>query len=438
MQQVFGAFLRFLKFHYQNNLFINRISSVLAIDMLVKLSGFILIPIYLRLMNQAEFGLYNYLLSILATFSLVLNFGLYMPLAKMYHDASDTYQKGRLLFTISCTLISLMFLIITPLYLFKADYFLVNILFKNKFDYGNYRMIIIMALCITILSFMLTNYFFSTEKISAVKKYNLSRIIIVNIAVLTGLYFTSGDKVHIRLAITYIVELLIFFAFIYFLVKETVPVFDIKIATQALKLGWPIMLSAMLGIVINFSDKFFLEKFGGFTELSSYYLAASFAGILSVIVASIQNAWLPLFMKEKDLNQNVAKTKKLVKQLFFIFLGISIGIYLLFYILIRLGIIPQKYFQVLFILPILLITQIFSSMTPFLSNYLVYFQKTYLVSLAGLIVCCVSLGASYYLVPRWGVYGAASAALVSNFSYLLLYYFIVKKIINKYFKTQYP
>ncbi|RYY20033.1 MAG: hypothetical protein EOO04_20825, partial [Chitinophagaceae bacterium] len=200
-------------------------------------------------------------------------------------------------------------------------------------------------------------------------------------------------------------------------------------------MGWPIMLSAMLGIVINFSDKFFLEKYGGFTELSNYYLAVSFASILSVVVGSIQNAWLPLFLKEKDLRTNIQKTKKLVKQLVLAFTGLSAAIYILFYLLLFINVIPDKYSQVLLILPILLITQIFASLSPFLSNYLVYFQKTYLVSLAGVIVCLISLAASLLLVPAWGVYGAACAALVSNVSYLLIYYIVVKRILASYSAT---
>jgi O-antigen/teichoic acid export membrane protein len=424
------ALLRTFKLRYQNNVLLNRLSAVLAIDMLVKLSGFLLIPVFLRLMSQEEYGMYNYILSILSTFSLVLNFGLYMPVAKLYHDSSTPSARGELLFSVYTTLLILLATVLVPAYLFKLDYLLIDLLFKNKFDYEKFRIPILVALCITVLSFMLTNYFFSTEKIAAVKKYNLARIIMVNLVVLPGLYLISGDVVDIRLKLTYFVELVLFAVFLSILVKEMRPVFKKNISKGALVMGWPIMFSALLGIVINFSDKFFLEKYGGFTELSNYYLAVSFASILSIVVASIQNAWLPLFLKEKDLATNIAKTKKLVRQLLLAFTGLSLAIYALFYLLLHVNVIPGKYSQVLLILPILLATQIFASLSPFLSNYLVYFQKTYLVSLAGVVVCIVSLGASLLLVPVWGVYGAATAALVSNVSYILIYYVVVKRVIT--------
>src|SRR5688500_5740098 len=84
---------------YKQSILLNRLFAVLGIDILVKLSGVILLPVYLRLMTQDEYGLYNYLLSIILTFSLVLNFGLYIPISKFYHDYKDDLQKGKLLFT---------------------------------------------------------------------------------------------------------------------------------------------------------------------------------------------------------------------------------------------------------------------------------------------------------------------------------------------------
>ena len=81
---------------------------------MVKASGFILLPVFLRLMTQDEFGLYNYLLSIIQTFSLVLNFGLYIAQTKLYHSIASREKRGELLFTIAVTLIFFLVLIIIP------------------------------------------------------------------------------------------------------------------------------------------------------------------------------------------------------------------------------------------------------------------------------------------------------------------------------------
>lgn len=426
-QQVKGFLQR-----YQNNIFLKRLSTVLIIDIFVKLSGFVLLPVYLRLMSQAEFGLYNYILSILNTFSLVLNFGLYIPLTKFYHDSKDQQKRGELLYSLSVTLIITMCVALVPIYFLEIDYWFIKLLFQNPIAYNNYRFTILFSLIITIFSFMLTNYFYSAERIGLIKKYNITRIIAINVSVVSALYFIPGDKANTRLIFTYAMEFILFCFFLRFLIKKFVFRFDKSISIKSLKMGFPIMLSAIMGIAINFSDKFFLERYGDFKALSQYYLAISFAGIITVIFTSVQNAWLPLFMKEKELKTNLAKTRKLIKRLFLLFTFIASGIWILFFILLKTEIIPLKYTEVLYILPILLVTNIFASLTPILSNYMIYFQKTYIVSVTGLVVCVISLLASYFLTRRWNIYGAGLASLVSSISYLLIYYILVNKLAGKH------
>jgi O-antigen/teichoic acid export membrane protein len=417
---------------YKENLLINRLFAVLSIDILVKLAGIILLPVYLRLMTQEEYGLYGYLLSIIFTFSVVLNFGLYIPLSKYYHDFEHEEDRGRLLFTIFCLLAIILTVVIFPIYFFKWDYLLVKILFKNQIRYTDYRGSVLLALIATIGNFMLTNFLFTSEKIKQLKQYNFLRIICINsLAIIFLFLLKNQDKVRVRLEATYIVEGILFLGFIYIFIKEVRTRFSSKIALSGLKLAIPVMLSAVFGIVINFSDKFFLEKYGSFKEMSYYYLAISCAGVIPLIFNSFQNAWLPLFLKEKDLRKNVAKTNKLIVRLFAVFTILSCSIQFFVWLILSMGIIQSKYHETLYILPLLLIAQILAALTPLYTNYLVYFEKTHVVSITGLFVCCVSLGLSLLLIPRWGVYGAGIVSIASNASYLAIYFFIIKNYIRK-------
>jgi O-antigen/teichoic acid export membrane protein len=417
---------------YRDNLLINRLFAVLSIDILVKLAGIILLPVYLRLMTQEEYGLYGYLLSIIFTFSVVLNFGLYIPLSKYYHDFENEEEKGRLLFTIFCLLAVILTCVIFPIYFFKWDYLLVKILFKNQIRYADYRGSVLLALIVCIGNFMLTNFLFTSEKIKQLKQYNFLRVICINIFALIFLYILKNqDKVRVRLETTYLVEGILFLGFVYIFLKEVRTRFSPKIALAGLKLALPVMLSAVFGIVINFSDKFFLEKYGSFKEMSYYYLAVSCAGVIPMIFTSFQNAWLPIFLKEKDLLKNVTKTNKLIIRLFVIFGILSCSILLFVWIILSLGIIQSKYHEALYILPLLLTSQILAALTPLYTNYLVYFEKTHVVSFTGFFVCCISLGLSMLLIPRWGVYGAGLVSIASNGCYFAIYYFIIRIYIQK-------
>jgi O-antigen/teichoic acid export membrane protein len=269
---------------------------------------------------------------------------------------------------------------------------------------------------------MLTNFFYTSDKINHIKKYNIYRIIFINIFSLIMLNYFKNNSVEIRLGTVYVVEFLIFLVFVKFLISETIPRFDFDVLKKSLHLGLPITLSAIFSIFTNFSDKFFLERFGNLKDLSKYYLALAFASILPIIFNSLQNVWLPVFLKEKNIETNILKTNKLISKLMPFYLALCIGICLLFIFLLYFNIISSKYRETSYVLPILLISQIFATLTALYGNYLIYFEKTYLVSVAGLIVGIVSVSLGFLLVPIWGVYGSAISSLATNFIYLFLYY----------------
>ena len=115
---------------YRSNLIINRFVKIFSVDVLVKASGFILLPVYLKLMTQAEYGLFGYLMSIISAFSLFLNFGLYVPQIKLYADYKGK-ERGSMLFTVNAILLFFMIITVGAIYVLKLDYYLISFAFSN-------------------------------------------------------------------------------------------------------------------------------------------------------------------------------------------------------------------------------------------------------------------------------------------------------------------
>jgi len=194
-------------------------------------------------------------------------------------------------------------------------------------------------------------------------------------------------------------------------------------------MGIPIMISAVWGMVANFSDKFFLEKYGTAQDLAYYYLAFSIANILYMITAAVQNVWLPAFLKEKDINKNIAKTRRLITNLAGLLFFAGIGLLGILYIALEIKIISPKYYPALYVLPILLLAQVINSFVMVYSNYLIYLEKTYLAPLIGISTSLVGFAVSYLLIPVWNIYGAAIAYLgVQLVSFFFNYRFFKVKV----------
>lgn len=413
---------------YRNSALLKKVSGLLAIDILVRSSSIILLPLFLLLMSQEEYGLYMYIISIVTTFSVVLNFGLYVAQSKYYSDAETKERKQEILFNVSFLLTLLLLVFIVPVYVFGLDYVLVRWLFSNPINYASYRWIILLAVIVSVYSVILLNYFMTSERLHLFRRYNLYRLLAVNIISLTALYSIVADNINTRLYATYLVELTALLAFGYFYIKEMRPRIDWKWMPRALKLSMPIMLSAIWGLLSNYSDKYFLEKNPeSARDLSYYYLAFSISNVVYMVCTAVQNVWLPGFLREKDLKLNIRKTRRLVGRL-------AIGLILLGIVMVgglavalETGIIHPKYYPALYILPILLLAQNFGGISLFYSNYMIYLERTHWALFIGIVTSLVGVGASYLFIPRFNIYGAVFVYLGVQVVYFCLYYIIVSK-----------
>lgn len=422
-KKTFIAKLKALK----ENVLLKRLLAVLSLDILVKASAFILLPLYLRLMTQDEYGVFNYLLSIAYSFATILNLGLFIAQSKLYHDFTDFEKKKKLLFNINILLLAGLSIIILPVYAFRLDYAAIGFLFRNPIDYDRYRLWILLVTVTSLFSYMLTNFLYTAEKIRTISTYNLLRVICVNgISILILALTKEIDSITVRFAATASVELVLLLIFYGAYIRQMTPIINIQLMIRSLKLGLPIMLAGLFSIIINFGDKFFLEKKVEYQKLSVYYLAFACASIISIISNSLQNVWLPLFLKEKDLLANIKKTNKMVMQLVLVLIALSIAIILVVYCCLALSIIPGSYAEVIYVLPLMLAGQIVICLALLYSNYLTYFERTSVVLWAGLLVSAGSIGLNMLLIPVWEIYGAAITILFSNTCYLAIYYLIIR------------
>ncbi|MGV3765444.1 MAG: lipopolysaccharide biosynthesis protein [Chitinophagaceae bacterium] len=418
---------------YKKNELATKLLSVLSIDVLTKASGILLLPIYLQLMTQEEYGIFNYVLSFITTFSLILNFGLYVSQSKYYTDANGPGQKGQVIFNIFALFSGLLILSLVLSYLFQWDYMLIRLLFKNEINYPLYRIPILLALVVSAYTVLISNYFITSEQLRTFQKFNITRLIVVNTVVLATLYFSDKDTVFLRLAYTYSAELMVLILFSIPYVREMRLRWNKKTIINSLKLGFPIMFSAIWGLFANYSDKFFLEKYGSQKDLSYYYLAFSISNILYMVCAAMQNIWLPIFLKEKELSRKIAITKKLFLQAAIGLSALSVFISIGFYFAIKFNIISTGYLPASYILPILLLSQVVSGLTMICSNYMIFFEKTRWVLFIGITCSVIGLLGGYFIVPIWNIFGASIVYFIVQLAYLVIYYFVIRLNIRKYY-----
>jgi O-antigen/teichoic acid export membrane protein len=402
-----------------------RFLKVFSVDALVKAAGVVLLPLYLVLMTQEEYATFNYLTSVIGVLSLVCNFGLYIPQSKLFHDIPDS-ARGSLLITINGLLIALLSLALLPTYALGWDSTIIRFLFSGTVDYDRYRYVIPVGVILAVFSQMVINYFLTREYISNVQRYNILRLVLGTSLTLSALYWFSENGAEVRLAAYLAAEMAVLALFLPSYLKDMRGKFNSDFAKRSLFLGLPIMVSAALGIVINFGDKFFIEKFCTLADMSVYFLGLTFASVISVVFTAFQNVWMPLFLKEKDLLKNLARTRQAVRTLLILFGLLAVLIWLSVAGAFHLGLLNQAYIRVLELLPILLISSISSSLVGIFSIYTIYWGMTYVTIITGVAVATVSVPLNYFAARDYGIDGIATASVFLHLLYAAVYYGFIR------------
>jgi O-antigen/teichoic acid export membrane protein len=416
---------------FKNNKIANRFVNVLSVDIIVKGSNVLLIPVYLHLMTQDQVGTYNYLFSFIQMMSVILNFGFYVAQSKLYHDF-DGENRKEFIFSINILLIFSLLVVLIPLYLSEMDYNLANLIFNNQIAYEKYRFIILLAVLTSVGSYMLLNYFLTSENIKQVQLYNIMRLALSNGIVILILLYSDKDKVFIRFISFYLIEISIYLFFAYKYFSKSKICFNLSHIRKILFLSLPVFFLSIISTIQAFSDKFFIQRQSSeMSILAVYTLGTTIAATFSLIIQSFQSIWLPIFFKEKNLKENFRITSKMVFLITIIFLILSVLIIIVTKLSLIFGIIPIEYKYVLVILPFLLLSQIISGVVVMFSNYFSYFEKVYLGAITGGSIYFLCFGLNYFLIPRYGIPGAIASMLLGNVVLLLLVYFVVMRLYKK-------
>lgn len=188
------------------------------------------------------------------------------------------------------------------------------------------------------------------------------------------------------------------------------------IVGQALRFSLPLVPGALAFYVVNLSDRVLIEKYFNFTQLGLYTTAANVALMLNIVSYGAYKAFEPQFFKAYT-EPNFAQFFNRVRNgfLFVMLVGVM-----------GLGLFAREFFELFtanayhgayYYVPMILVGILFNAIAMLYSTVVSARGKTKAAS--GIMIVCagVSISLNIVLLPRLGV---AAAALTSALSYGLL------------------
>jgi O-antigen/teichoic acid export membrane protein len=225
---------------------------------------------------------------------------------------------------------------------------------------------------------------------------------------------------------------IIFFAFVSVIIlyKKNYLVFKFNFTyiKDIIKLGVPLFTNNIFYLSLASIDRLIIAKIVGLKELGIYSVGTNFSIVITVIIVSINSAYVPWLFNKLSM-----PTEKVKSKIVFLFYGYMISVLILAIttscimpIIIK-YFIDAKFYGVIQIIFLLFIAQAFAGMDIMMSNFINYAERTRFYFPVDIFTSLFYFIISYVLIKTNGIIGAAQALLTIRFIRFLLIWIVSNK-----------
>ena len=383
-------------------------------NFIVKGIVFITMPIFTRVMNSNDIGLFSNISSWFSIFAIIATFQLYssVNIAKFeYPEELDSYISSNLfLGSIITTIWYILILIFKDFFveLFNIDIVSLNIIFiyllfypaiemyqaKNRIDF-NYKSSVFLSIlsCVVSTTFALLLVLISKNKfIGRVFGYYLPLIVI---SIIVYLCLMLRGKSISR-----------------------------KYWRFALSVSFPLIWHLLAGTLLNSCDKIMITKIIGSTANAKYSVAYTCSMVVSLLWTSMNSAWSPWafdMMKANDANS----LKKNVRPYLLFFCGVAL-MFMLFApeLLYVMG--GINYIDAINVLPPVMLGYVFQFVYSLYINIEYFNRKQQYIAIGTVFAALVNIILNMIFIPIFGYIAAAYTTLIGYITLFVIHYLIVK------------
>jgi len=384
------------------------------------LLGFLLVPVYTRVLSQADFGRLEILQTFLKVLLFLIPLGFTSALLKCYHrDAKNQTQKRELVSTafIFILLLAVLEILFLSFFAGSLSCFLIKI---------NFPIIIYLLLgsaFFAVLTELTLSFLRAREKS---KRYILFFILRFILILGATLYLVLGLDLGLSGVILggLIGQAIVCTFALSYLLKYVKIVYSKRALTRLLAFGLPILPASIAMWVMDLSDRYFLRFFGNFSEVALYSLGYRIGFILEVLlVIPFQLAW-PAFSFRIAKRQDHRKIY--VRTLTYFFLIATFGVLVLSFFgpeIIKI-LAPSNYASAFRVVPAVALAYVFYGLHFVLAPGIHLREKTKYYPFLIIFPAILNIILNFYFVPRYGMIGAAVTTVFSFVLVLILTYFV--------------
>ncbi len=368
--------------------------------------GFILLPIYSRLMPTDQYGTLEILNRTIEIVSLLLLTQYGITYIRFFRDKPDEDYRRRVTSTSMYVVVAIALLVAAAMAFLRIP--LSQLLFNSP-DFGLYVVLVAVRYVLDMSFVVPFLYYQATEqpkKYIIISTSRFATTLLLNIAFLTMM----EDKVAAVLW-AQIVSVAVFALTIGFWVFwKSARVLDRQLTAQILKFTWSFSFLGLYSFVIASGDRFVLNEYCGKSEVGVYSAGYRIAQVLGVFIFSpILRAWSPRMVEQLRSPEGPKQLARLTtySMLAYCAGGLALSIYARELVWVLVG---PDYQACYIIIPIIVLGYLFQGFSSFVDGGIYYTKKTHLKIWHG-VTTAVCIGLYFALIPNYCGIGAAWASV---------------------------
>lgn len=399
--------------HAKNYFFANIVTKAL---------GLISIPFLTYLLTPFDYGVISLYNGFLGVFVTLLTFNFYSSIGRYFFEGKDDLS------TFFGTVIILNFSLL--------------VLFGICFYFFREEIALLIQLPIAAILFIVPSVMvysassFYEQIFSALQRSKhiaIRNIIIGYLSVFLSIfiiYFMSKDKYLGYLSANLCVgtiSIVYYFVILKPYIKFS---FSIKYLKYIFSYSIPLIPYTLSWALFPQIDRIMINQYQGMNDVGLYSFGANIGMLLLLFSGSIYQAWNPIYYKYMNEKNYV----KIDKEAIFIFKCILIGTIFLIYFGKELGMVlgAKNYHEAVGVIPILVIGYLFNSTFAFYGWAIGYAKKNIYLSVAVLISMALNIILNFFLIPKYGYYGAALSTTISYLILTIITFFVSKYVLNQH------
>lgn len=387
----------------------------------IKGISFLTLPIFTMLLTPSDFGIYALYMSYESIISIIMGCGLAATVKNAKVDYTDIFFKylsSIIALTCLAFIVSLPFLLLIGNFFFDAPLnskWIIVLLSVNSF-------------ATSIISLVTTKYIIFNEykkNIMLTVVFTLSNIII---SLLLCFWIFENDRYCARIVGSAIPTIILAIVMgIHYLRRGRV-FYKKQYWNYGISIGAPLIMHGLSLVVMLQSDRIIIGKYCGAAFVGIYSAAATLAGVISVLMGTLDNAWAPWFWS-KMVDEEYEDLQKGNKVYVCFFMYITC-VFLLFSPEIIDISISHSYSGVSDIFVPLCISVFLNFIYLFPVNQEYYFKKTKFIALSTVFAASLNIVLNVFFVKMYGFVAAAYTTMFSRLILFVMHWCFVKFIDN--------